>query len=546
MRIHKKSRSLIAMLFAASAMCGTATIAAAQAPADTLVVAIPGMPQGLDFDRDVSPLTWSLGAQVFDQGMDWAKIPYPYDAETPAEFSPNQVKGFGYPAFREQILVPGLMEACQLSEDSLTATYKIRPGVVSAYGNEFDSADVMWRVERAAASKAIDWFIQSLANTADLKKWSVVDKYTVQVKSDTPIPLGCAVLTNIYFPFYDSDEIKKHATEADPWGNEWISKNGGGFGAYYVKSWEPGKRVVMEANPNYWGGELTVKKIVYVIVPEAASRLALLEQGKVHIAETLSPDDLKSIVGSDKVAPIGVRGNQSIFATMNASRPPFDNLKIRQAVNMLIPRDEIAKGVFNGLAFPWSGVMPTVFPGAADLPGYKFDVAAAKALVAESGVDLSKPITLSFNASDAVQENIAIQMQRTFKEAGITLELKKLPIAAHADEVMGRTGQISLWVDMAIQPDPSYALGLLYATGGATNYFSYSNPAVDEQLAIGREKVGQARLDAHQEVQSMIQKDAPAGWIAEQFYTLALSKKIEGLSWYPAQYYKVRELKISN
>lgn len=545
MRISRRSKSAIAMMFAASAICGAMSASTAQAADETLVIAIPGLPQGLDLDRDVSPQTWSMGAQVFDQGMDWAKIPYPYDAETPAQFSPNQVKDFGYPAFREQILAPGLMEACELSADSLTATYKIRPGVVSAYGNEFDSADVMWRVERAAASKAIDWFIQSLANTADVKKWSAVDKYTVQVKSDTPIPLGCAVLTNIYFPFYDADEIKKHATEADPWGNEWIATHGGGFGAYYVTSWEPGKRVVMEANPNYWGGDLAVKKIVYVIVPEAASRLALLEQGKVQIAETLSPDDLKSIVGSGTSVPIGVRGNQSIFAVLNNAKAPFDNVKVRQAVNMLIPREEISKSVFNGLAFPWSGVMPTVFPGAAELPGYKYDPAAAKALLAESGADLSKPITMSFNASDAVQENIAIQMQRSFSEAGITLELKKLPIAAHADEVMGKTSQISLWVDMAIQPDPSYAISLLYATGGATNYFGYGNPEVDKKLAFGREQVGKARIDAHQEVQAIIQKDAPAGWIAEQFYTLALSKKIQGLSWYPAQYYKVRELSLS-
>ena len=525
-----------------AALMASVVATAASAAEDTLVIAIPSFPQGLDLDKDSSPQTWNMAAQVYEQGMYWEKVAYPYDAETPPEFSPNQVPDFGYPGFRDQVMTPGIVEACELSEDSKTATYKLRQGVISAYGNEFDSDDVLWRVERASATKAIDFFLQSLANVADPKKWSAVDKYTVQITSDTPIPLACPMLTNIYYPFWDADEARKHISDGDPWGDKWISTNGGGFGAYYVTSWEPGKRVVMEANPNYWGDELAIKKIVYVVVPEAASRLALLQRGEVHVAETMSPDDLRAVVGSETSVAVAVKGNQAIFANINNAKPPFDNVKVRQAVNMLIPRDDIVASVYGGLAKSWSGVMPSGFPGAADLAGYKYDPEAAKALLAESGVDLSQPIPLSLNAADAVQENIAILLQRSFAEAGITLELKKLPVAALSDEVYGKSGSLSLWVDMAIQPDPSYALGLFYQTGGATNFSSYSNAEVDKLLDAGRYLVGQARIDAHQSVQKIIQDEAATGWIAEQYFTLAISKKLKGLNWSPAQYYRIREM----
>ena len=538
-------RTRLAMSVMGAALMTSVATTGAVAEEGTLVIAVPSFPQGLDLDKDSSPQTWNMAAQIYEQGMYWEKVAYPYDSETPPEFSPNQVPDFGYPGFLNQVMTPGIVEACELSDDSKSATYKLRQGVISAYGNEFDSDDVLWRIERASATKAIDFFLLSLANVADPKKWSAVDTHTVQITSDTPIPLACPMLTNIYYPFWDADEARKHATEDDPWGDKWISTNGGGFGAYYVTSWEPGKRVVMDANPNYWGDELAIKKIVYVVVPEAASRLALLQQGKVHVAETMSPDDLKAVVGSDTSAPVAVKGNQAIFAIINNAKPPFDNVKVRQAVNMLIPRDEIAASVYGGLARAWSGVMPSGFPGVADLPDYVYDPAAAKALLAESGADLSQPIPLSLNAADGVQENIAILMQRTFAEAGLKLELRKLPVAALSDEVYGKAGSLTLWVDMAIQPDPSYALGLFYQTGGATNFSSYSNPEVDRLLNEGRYQVGQARLDAHQAVQKIIQDEAATGWIAEQYFTLAISKKLRGLNWSPAQYYRIREMSFA-
>ncbi|MGD9536351.1 MAG: ABC transporter substrate-binding protein [Alphaproteobacteria bacterium] len=533
------------------AACGTAAGVAVMALAltapsmadakDTVVIAIPGTPQGIDLDKNVSPQTWTMSAQVFDEGMRWKWIDYPY--ATGKHFDPNNVPGNAYPDFQAQNMEGALIESCDLSEDGLKAVYHIRPGVKSAVGNEFKADDVLWTVERSLATGAIHNFLWAIANMNDRSKWSKIDDHTVEITSATPMPIACKVLTNLYFPWYDSTEVKKHVADDDPWGDKWIARFGGGFGPYQVTSWEAGKRVVMEANPNYWGGVPEVKRIIYQVVPESANRIALLQQGQIDLAEGLSPDELMSLEGADKARAVATRGNQNIFMVINNAEPPFNDVRVRQALNHLLPRDEIVNSVFRGMAVPFEGVYPSSYPGHISFLGtYPFDVEKAKALLAEAGHADGFATELAFNAGDAVQENVAILLRSAFAQAGINIELKKLPVAAHADLVQSKSAKLALWVDFPIQPDPNYASTLIYESGGAINYQNYANPKTDELLLAGRTVVNmEERIAAHQEVQRVINADAPLGWIAEQFYGVGLSNAVKGYRWYTCQYYQVRD-----
>ncbi|GAH18006.1 unnamed protein product, partial [marine sediment metagenome] len=133
------------------------------------------------------PQTWTMAAQVISVGMEYARIPYPYDP--PVVGDPNQVEGMTYPDLKLDNEQPGTLESCELSEDGLTATWKIRPGVVSPYGNELTSDDILWGVERSLALGGIGAFFLQAGNANDLEKWTVVDKYTVEIKSDTPMAM---------------------------------------------------------------------------------------------------------------------------------------------------------------------------------------------------------------------------------------------------------------------------------------------------------------------------------------------------------------------
>ena len=535
------------VLWALGCGCGVLALVSGQSLAqtkDTIIIAVPGTPQGVDLDRQSGPQTWTMAAQVIDPGAEWKPTTYPY-APTPGA-DPTKIPGFTYPDFRAQQMVPSIVENCDLSADSKTAIYHLRKGVKSAVGNEFTAKDVLWRVERAHELKAIGTFMQNAANAPDPKQWQEVDDHTVRISSDKPMPLICKILTNLYWYWYDSTEAKKHSTPDDPWATKWASTSLVAFGPYVIRSWEAGNRVVMDANPNYWQGPPKIKRIIYQVVPESASRLALLKEGKVDLIEGVSPDEAISLAAASNVRVAAVHGNQSIYLVMNNIKAPFDKVQVRQAINHLLARDQIVKDIYRGLAVAWEGVMPSVYPGYVEFNNYAYDVAKARRLLAEAGYANGFQTTLTYSAGDPVQENIAVLLKSTLSQVGINIDLRKQPVSAHSDVVQSKKADFALWIDYPIQPDPNYSLRLLYLTGNAVNYQNYSDKEVDRLLEEGASIVdSDQRNSFHRSVEERIHEAATLGWIAEPSYVNAMSANLSGWKWFTTQYYKVSEMSFA-
>ena len=185
----------------------------AAANQDTMVIAIGALPQGIDLDKHVSPQTWSMGAQVFEDGMNWESIDFPFP--TGDAWDPSTIPGFKYPDYMGQkTLVPGIIEKCEMQPDGLRAVYHLRKGVISPWGNEFTADDVLWRIERGKATQAINNFLEFLLSmpgqTIDPPEsggYTKIDDYTVELTSSRPMPLACKGLTNYYNAWLDSTEI---------------------------------------------------------------------------------------------------------------------------------------------------------------------------------------------------------------------------------------------------------------------------------------------------------------------------------------------------
>jgi peptide/nickel transport system substrate-binding protein len=511
--------------------------AAAQQGSDTLVIAIPGTPQGIDLDRNSGPQSWTIAAQTLDLGMEWARVPYPYPPDSGIDN--NKIPGFTHPAYTKQTAVPGLVQRCELTNDGREAVYHLRRGVISGMGNEFTADDVLWRVQRALANKAIGHFMLAAANAAQSSQWQKVDKYTVKITSPTPMPLICLINTNEYWTYPDATEAKKHVSNADPYANDWFPFNGNGFGPYYVTKWAPGQLVELDANKHYWGGAPVIKKIIYKVVPESANRVALLASGTVQMAEGLSPDDVISLSKKEGVSVAAVRSNLSIYVVMNNKEKPFDNVKVRRAINYAIPRGDIVRQVYRGLAHEWQGVMPSTYPGYVKFTGYTQNLAKAKELLSEAGYPDGFKETLTYNSGDPVQASVGVVIQTALKKIGVDLKLQPQPPGPYSDLVQSKKARFGLWLDFPIQPDPNYSLRLLYLTGNAVNYQNYSNPKVDAALERCVSFVGPTRLACHEPVEKTIFDDAPLGWIAEPDYLIGLSDKLAGWGWYTTQYYRV-------
>jgi peptide/nickel transport system substrate-binding protein len=515
----------------------------ASSNSDTLIVAIPGTPQGIDVDLQAGPQTWTIGGQVWELGAEWERTEYPFDAVTA---DPRGIQGFTYPAFNGATGGPkyegNIIEKCELSEDGLQATYFLRKGVKSAFGNEFTADDVLYKAERAIGLKAIGAFLHNAANATDASLWTKVDDYTVKITGSSPMPIICSINANLYWYWLDSKEVKKHATTEDPWATKWVGLNGGSFGPYYVTSWEAGKQVVLAANPNYWRGEPSIKNIIFQVVPESANRLSLLQSGEVDMAEGLTTDEIASLDGSTAVGA-AVRGTLAIFAVMNNTKAPYDDVNVRRAINTAIPRDEIVDFVYKGMANRWQGVIPSAAPGYVENDAYTFNLDKAKEYLAASKHPDGFESTLTYNSGDPVQESVSIAMQSSLAELNIKLTLKGLPPGPYSDYVQSKTADFALWLDFPIEPDPNYGLTLFYETGMAVNYQNYSNADVDRLLKEGRGVVDlQKRLKFHEEIQRMVHSDAPYAWITEPYFLIGVASDLQGVGWYTTQYYRVSEM----
>jgi peptide/nickel transport system substrate-binding protein len=507
----------------------------------TLVIAIPGTPQGVDLDRQAGPQSWTMAGQLLSPGAEWARVEYPY--EKPPIGDPTQVPGFTYPNLKDQDIEWQIIEKCDLSKDGKKATYHLRKGVKTFDGQEFTADDVLFRVERAIANKAIGAFMVGAANAADLKQWKKVDDHTVRITSDSAMPLICKLNTNLYWTYWDSETIKENAAADDKYGNEFVATNGASFGPYHVTSWESGKQVVMEANENYWGGAPEIKKIIWRVVPESSNRVALLKSGQVDMAEALSPEELASLDGNEGVRVAAPRSSLSIYAVMNNKKKPFNEVKVRQAINHAIPRDDIVDKVYRGLANRWEGVMPSIYPGYVEQSRYPYDIEKAKQLMSEGGYADGFKTTLSYNAGDPVQEQAAILLQTSLRQIGVQVTLQKLPPAALSDKVQSKTADFAFWLDFPIQPDPNYSLRLLYLTDNAVNYQNYSNAEVDKLIEDATPIVdAEERLKAHEEIQNRIAEDAPIAWMTEPNYLIGMRDTIEGWGWHTTQHYLVKDL----
>jgi peptide/nickel transport system substrate-binding protein len=513
---------------------------------DTLIIAIPGLPNCVDVEFCVGPQFVSMEGQWNVKGLEYNQIPYPYPAVDFAD--PNQIPGFTYPDIDLDNLEPGVLESCELSDDGLTATYHIRPGVMSFWGNELTSDDVMWGVEKAHSLDATSLFFMGVANADQPGQWRAVDKYTVEITSETPMAMICKmnILTDWGNFFYsDSTELQNHVTEDDPWASEWLETHTAGFGPYQITSWEPGKQIVMEANPNFWEGPLPIKKIIWLVVPESSSRVALLKAGEVDIVEGLAPEEIESLSGEPGVVAAAVRSNSEFLIVMSNNIEPFDNAQVRQAMNHAIPREEIIT-LYKGLAEEWQGVLPLVFPGYFDRHEYDYDLEKARQLLEEAGYADGFEVPISYNAGDPIQEQVAIAIQTSLREIGVEATLQKLPPAALTDLVESHTAEFAFWVDAPFLPDPNFDDMIWYKSGFLANWWDYENPEVDRLLEECKLVVDwDERIACHKQLEDIVYADSPHGWVLSPDFLIAMRDNIEGWNWDPGMTYRIKDISFT-
>ena len=212
-------------------------------------------------------------------------------------------------------------------------------------------------------------------------------------------------------------------------------------------SWKPNESVTLEANPDFYLGAPPMKRVVVRHVQESATQRLLLERGDIDVARNLNPED---IAGVRKVAGIQVmdelRG-RLMYIALNQKHPDLSKPQVRQAIKYLIDYQAMQDSFLKGQYTIHQNFLPRTFLGAVDENPFRLDIAKAKALLAEAGVENLEIEVGLREAQERVE--IAQSLQNTFAQAGITMNIT----LGTAKQILGRYRARDLDVYLGMGPD---------------------------------------------------------------------------------------------
>ena len=365
-----------------------------------------------------------------------------------------------------------------MAPDGLTYTFKLHPGVKFTNGREVVAGDVKYSIERAANPKTQGpgaGFFHSIVGADKMADGSAQTMPGIEVVDDRTIRFRLAQPDATFLNVLALDfasAVPKEAVEA---ANGDFGKHPVGSGAFLLKDWTIGQHLTFARNPDYFKSRPNLDGFTVEIGQEPLVNILRLQKGEVDIAGRRHP---AGRIPEDAERPRHGRARSSTAASSrratSRSTPrlkPFDDLRVRQALNMAINKERIIR-IINGRATPATQVLPPLMPGYdKDYAGYPYDVAKAKALLKEAGVPDGFATTLYAMNADP-NPRIAQAIQQDLAAVGIKAEIKA-EAQAQVIEAGGTKATAPLvwsggmgWI--ADFPDPSDFYGPILGCGGAT------------------------------------------------------------------------------
>ncbi len=418
---------------------------------------------------------------------------------------------------RELKVVADIAERWEVSDDGKVYTFYLRPNVKFHDGREVKAADFKYSMERACnpstESIVADTYLGDIVGARDMlsgkaleiRGIQVVDDRTLKIEIDAAKPYFLAKLTYPTAFVVDNANVKAR---------NWTSRPNG-TGPFKLKQWQRGERIVLEANESYYGGAVRLKQINFLLA--GGSSMTMYENDEVDITG-VGLTDIERVL--DPANPLNkelvIAPELSVgYVGFNCTMPPFDDVKVRQALNHAVDKDKILEVVLKDLVESAEGILPPGMPGYNEnLKGLEYDPAKAKRLIAESkykDVASFPPITISIPGTGAAVPPTSEAIIEMWKvNLGVQVNIQQVEWATYLDDLKRHRFQMFEVGWVADYPDPQDFLDLLFHTSSMENNARYSNPAVDRLLEQARvEKDVDARLRIYQQAEQMIVNDAP-------------------------------------
>jgi peptide/nickel transport system substrate-binding protein len=502
--------------------------AAAQSRAETLVLVQEYGPNSLDMQGIGSsqPVN-GVALNCYDRLLAFKRTPLP--------------DGAGM-SFDSKTVVPELAESFQIASDGMSCTFKLRVDAKFHDGRSVTAADVKWSLDRAVS---IGGFATTQMKAGSLEKpeqFVAVDDKTFRLdfvrKDKTSLPNLAVTI-----PYVINAELaKRNATATDPWAMDYLKNNVAGGGAYKVESWKPGVETIYVRNDDWTVGPKPVlRRIITRDVPSPSNRRAFLERGDADMSVGLPPKDFQELLAAGKVKVVGVPVPNAIwYIALNTVNPPFNNVKLRQAVAYAIPYEKIMQASLYGRGLPMFGAAsatPTETAWPQPFP-YAYNLDKAKALMTEAGFPNGLNTTLSFDVgTGTIGEPMAVLIQESLGAIGIKVELNKVPGANWRTTLNQKTlpmviNRFGGWLDY-----PDYFFFWNYhGNNSIFNVMSYQNPVMDKWIDAARFESDPVKYaDACRQFLKIGMDEVPIIPICQPLHDIAMQKGVGGYQFWPSR-----------
>lgn len=427
----------------------------------------------------------------------------------------------GLVRYNEQMeIVPDLAKDWQISDDGLLYTFHLREGVKFSNGQLLTVEDVKYSFERVLDPKTKSprtWVLDRIKGAK-----AVIEGKEFEVAGITVVDTVAAIRIELAAPFAPFLDLLTMPAgyivpkkEVERCGED-FSAHVAGTGPFKLAEWRHGERMLLLANPDYFGDPPKIAGIEYKIIPEDLTALAEFETGRLDVLRIPSVEQERFLNDPEwKPYLLHQVGLNVYYLGLNCQSPPLDRVKVRQALNYAINKEVILNTILKGEGVVSHGPIPPGLPGSnKGVDPYPYDPDRARELLAEAGLSDGFSMKI-YQTSNKEVLNITEVFQAQLKQVGVTTEIVQLEWSAYKEAITKGKADAFYLAWIADYPDAENFLFPLFHSanwGPGGNRSRYKNKAVDLLIEEAQKTLNtKQRLEAYEQLEAMIWAEAP--WV---------------------------------
>ncbi|HSH72986.1 MAG TPA: peptide-binding protein [Methylophilaceae bacterium] len=431
-----------------------------------------------------------------------------------------------------------LAESWKISADQKTITFKLKPNLKWADGKPLTSADVLYT-----------WKLVTDDNT----RTPYGSDYKLVIKAEAPDPQTFqATYSQPFAPAMESwaglHILPKHILQGQDINTTSFARKPVGSHYYKLENWSNGERITLVKNPYATQGQPKIDRLLSRFIPDSAAQFLELLADNIDVMN-LDPIQYARVIParadiSKKIALYKELGSQYTYLGFNLKHKPFDDIKVRLAINYAINKQELIDGVLLGLGLPISSpYKPGTRWSNPALSPYQYDPSKALALLKEAGYEdhdgdgildkNGKALAFEILTNQNPQRVMsAVLIQRRLKEIGIDVKIRQLEWATFISRFI-KTGDFDVVVlgwSLSLDPDQFSIWHSSQNKPGQFNFINYNNPKVDRLLEQGRLELNpDKRMVIYHEFAKTLLEDSPIVYLYANYGLPAINKRVKGI-----------------